>query len=103
MHMTSRERMLAAIAGRETDYVPCSIYFNGALRIDGYDLSDPEEKVRCYLDLGTEPVLDIPLPSFRPFPEVRTRVWTEEVEGQSYPSVWTYRSLQMQQPRSPRR
>jgi len=88
MHMTSRERMLAAIAGRETDYVPCSIYFNGALRIDGYDLSDPEEKVRCYLDLGTEPVLDIPLPSFRPFPEVRTRVWTEEVEGQSYPVIF---------------
>ena len=86
--MTSRERMLAAFTGKETDYTPCSIYFNGALRIDGYDLSSPEGRTKCYLDLGTEPIINIPLPDVRTFPEVKTRVWTEEVEGEQFPILF---------------
>ena len=86
--MTSKERMLAAFSGKEKDYVPCSIYFNNALRVEGYNLSDPEDRVRCYLDLGTEPVIDIPLPDFGTWPDVRTRVWTEEIEGEKYPVIF---------------
>lgn len=88
MKMTSRERLLAAMTGQETDYVPCSIYFNGALRIDGYDLSDPEDTVKCYLDLGVEPIVNIFLPDSEFHPEVRTRVWTDEAAGAIYPVIY---------------
>ncbi len=86
--MTSRERMLAAFRGEETDYTPCSIYFNHALRIDGYDLSTPEGRVKCYLDLGTEPVVDVSLPQVCLHSQVETRVWTEEIEGVNYPVIF---------------
>lgn len=86
--MTSRERMFAAFTGTEIDYVPCSIYFNNALRIEGYDLSDPEDRVRCYMDLGTEPVIDIPMPEFGIWPDVQTKVWTEEIDGENYPVLF---------------
>lgn len=86
--MTSRERMLAAFRGEETDYTPCSIYFNHALRVDGYDLSDPEGRVKCYLDLGTEPVIDVPLPAVRLFAPVQTKVWTEDIDSEKYPVIF---------------
>jgi hypothetical protein len=86
--MTSRERMLAAFMGRETDYTPCSIYFNHSLRVDGYDLSSAEGRVKCYIDLGTEPVVDVPLPGVRTGSAVETKVWTEEIEGEKYPVIF---------------
>ncbi len=88
MKLTSRERMLAAFAGSEIDYVPCSIYFNSSLRINGYNLADPEDRVRCYMDLGTEPVIDIPLPDFTTWPDVQTKIRTERIEGENYPVIF---------------
>jgi len=86
--MSSKERMLAALYGEKTDYVPCSIYFNNALRIDGYNLGDPEGRIKCYLDLGTEPVLDVSLPPVRILAPVETKVWTEEVSKEKYPVIF---------------
>jgi len=86
--MSSKERMLAAMYGEKTDYVPCSIYFNNSLRIDGYNLANPEGRMKCYLDLGTEPVLDVSLPPVRIFSSVKTRVWTEVVSGEIYPVIF---------------
>lgn len=86
--MSSRERMLAAFNREETDYTPCSIYFNSALRVSGYDLSNPEGKIQCYLDLGTEPVVDVPLPPVSLHKQVETRVWTEQIDGENYPVIF---------------
>lgn len=86
--MSSKERMLAAFSGRETDYTPCSIYFNHALRVDGYDLGNHEGRIKCYLELGTEPVIDVTLPPIRMFSDVRTRIWTEDIEGEKYPVIF---------------
>jgi len=86
--MSSKERMLAVLKGEKPDYIPCSIYFNTNLRIAGYDLSNPEERIKCYLDLGTEPVIDISLPGVLTYEQVKTKVWTEEIAGEKYPVIF---------------
>ncbi len=86
--MSSKERMLAVLKGEKPDYIPCSIYFNNNLRIAGYDLSNPEERIKCYLDLGTEPVVDIGLPGVQTYEQVRTKVWTEEIASEKYPIIF---------------
>ncbi len=86
--MSSKERMLAVLKGENPDYIPCSIYFNTNLRIAGYDLSNPEERIKCYLDLGTEPVIDISLPGVLTYEQVKTKVWTEEIAGEKYPIIF---------------
>ncbi len=86
--MTSKERMLAVLTGEKPDYIPCSIYFNNNLRIAGYDLSNPEERIKCYIDLGTEPVIDVNLPGVQPYEQVKINVWTEEIAGENYPVIF---------------
>ena len=86
--MSSKERMLAVLKGEKPDYIPCSIYFNNNLRIAGYDLSNPEERIKCYLELGTEPVVDIGLPGVQTYEQVRTKVWTEEIASEKYPIIF---------------
>lgn len=86
--MTSKERMLAVFNKEQPDYTPCSIYFNHALRIDGYDLGDLEDKLRCYLDLGTDPVVDVFLPRVQAYSEVKIRTWHEEIEGEKSPILF---------------
>ncbi|MCK5758264.1 MAG: hypothetical protein KAH14_04150 [Clostridiales bacterium] len=86
--MTSKERMLAVLTGEKPDYIPCSIYFNNNLRIAGYDLGNPEERIKCYIDLGTEPVIDVNLPGVQPYEQVKINVWTEEITGEKYPVIF---------------
>ena len=59
--MTPRERILAAMRREETDYLPCSIYFNSDFKVNGYDLHRGDERIRLSLDLGVDPVVDISL------------------------------------------
>ena len=67
--MTSRERILAALRREDVDYLPCSIYFNPNLQVQGYHLADWKEGVRLKLDLGTDPVVGIGVPA-ETYPEV---------------------------------
>jgi len=73
--MTSRQRMLAALECRETDYVPCSFMFFSALR---GRCDSQEEFVRRQVQMGLDavaPRVDIG----RPFPpQVQVRQWREE-------------------------
>ncbi|MBN2557259.1 MAG: hypothetical protein JXB33_00745 [Clostridia bacterium] len=87
-NMSSRERMLAVIGGEKPDYVPCSIYFNNALRIEGYELGTPEGRVRCQMDLGTEPVVDVPLPAQGMRAGVSSRTWVSMIEGERHPVLF---------------
>ncbi|MCK5843622.1 MAG: hypothetical protein KAG97_02870 [Victivallales bacterium] len=75
--MTSKERILAAMRQEEVDHLPCSIYFNTNLKVDGYDLRDWRERTRLGMDLGTDPVVPLGVPD-TPHPEVRTEAWLED-------------------------
>lgn len=86
--MSSRERMLAVLKGEKPDYIPCSIYFNSSLRIKEYNLADSEERIKCYLEMGTDPVIDVSLPDVRTLDEVVTNTWTEEINGEKYPILF---------------
>jgi uroporphyrinogen-III decarboxylase len=82
--MNSKERILAAMRCQEVDYLPCSIYFNRNLQVDGYDLTDWREAARLQMDLGADPVVQIGLNAL-PRADVQTRVWTERISGESAP------------------
>jgi len=86
--MSSKERMLTVLNGDKPDYAPCSIYFNNSLRIKEYNLADPEERIKCYLEMGTDPVIDVSLPSVRTLDVVITNTWTEELNGEKYPVIF---------------
>jgi len=106
-----KERMLAAMTGEPTDYLPCSIYFNTNLTVPGYDLTRWKDHVRLQIDLGLDPVLYLHIPhSHHPRlsvnahvhdnpeitthlwspdgPDVRTRTWIEEVDTEKYPVLF---------------
>ncbi len=87
-NMSSREIMTAALKGEDLPFIPCSIYFNRSLRVPEYDLSTHEGRIKCYLDLGTEPVLDIPLPGPVPCKEVETKIWIEDKRGEEHPVLF---------------
>lgn len=85
--MTSRERILAAMARQDVDYVPCCIYFNPlspTLR-RGYTWNfpwppeaTPEEMVRYQVEvLGLDQVLSVAVSVTRPAPGCSARVWLE--------------------------
>jgi len=75
--MSSRERMLAAMRREPADHVPCSIYFNEHLRVDGYDMLQWREHIRLQEDLGTDPIVYVVIPGSY-HPSVETRVWLED-------------------------
>ena len=85
--MTSKERLMAAMRREEVDYLPCSIYFNSNLRVRGYDLMNPADRVRLQADLGCDGVVDIVIPSTLG-PEVETRTWLKDVPDQDYPILY---------------
>lgn len=80
--------MLTVLNGGKPDYTPCSIYFNNSLRIKEYDLSDTEQRIKCYLEMGTDPVIDISLPSVCAMEEVAAKTWTEEIHDEKYPVIF---------------
>ncbi|MCK5844177.1 MAG: hypothetical protein KAG97_05670 [Victivallales bacterium] len=81
MKMTPKERILAAMRMEDVDYLPCSIYFNLNLELDGYNLSDWRDAVRLQMDLGADPMVSLRIGN-KHHPEVKTRVWVEEVAGE---------------------
>ena len=87
MTMTSKERFLAAMRCEEVDYLPCSIYFNSNLEVDGYDLMDWREAARLQLDLGADPVVSFSLDAGL-HADVKKRTWTEEVAGEKTPILF---------------
>ncbi|MCD6361355.1 MAG: hypothetical protein J7M38_10885 [Armatimonadetes bacterium] len=73
--MTPRERILAALAREETDYLPCSIYFNPNLQVEGYDLTSMRDRTRLQLDLGADPMVNFGIGERRhPDVQVETRL-----------------------------
>ncbi len=70
--------------GHQTDYLPCSIYFNPNLQVPGYDLRDPWERVRLSLDLGVDPVVNVGLPVAH-HPDVSVEVQVEQAVGGTDP------------------
>ena len=102
--MTSRERLLAAIARQPVDYVPCAPFFNPltpAQRV-GHPWQFPfgpseEEMARyCVEELGLDSAVALPIGDFhpnffmslyyQPDPEVSWKVWAEKDEIHK---VWT--------------
>jgi len=80
--MSSRERMLAAFACREPDYVPCCFSAFSALRARCRDL---DEFVQRQLDMGLDVAVPLPELPVRHAPEVQIREWVERDPSQRYP------------------
>ncbi len=87
MTMTSKERFLAAMRSEDVDYLPCSIYFNPNLEVDGYDLANWREAARLQLDLGGDPVVAFGLNAGQ-HADVKTKTWTENVPGEATPILF---------------
>ncbi|MCK4983685.1 MAG: hypothetical protein KAS17_12215, partial [Victivallaceae bacterium] len=87
MTMTSKERFLAAMRNEEVDYLPCSIYFNPNLKVEGYDLTNWREAARLQLDLGTDPVLNFTVNS-KEHADVKTKTWIEDVANETFPVLF---------------
>lgn len=71
----------------EVDYLPCSIYFNSNLRVEGYDCTSQAGRTRLALDLGVDPFLLIHT-TFTAKPEVTVSNWVEEIPDEDYPILW---------------
>lgn len=85
MPMTSRERILAAFRGEQTDYAPCMPIFWSPPDTDGYRWSSDEERLAVAVDrLGVDAFLQFTIPVSR-HPDVTERTWTEELPGEPYP------------------
>ncbi|NOZ23211.1 MAG: hypothetical protein GXP25_19225 [Planctomycetes bacterium] len=99
--MSSRERMLAAIQGRETDYPPCSFMIFNGLR---QTCKDQLEFVERQIELGLDTFVGFPVRDtqrdrskteqgdlhglpVRFAPEVEITEWREDRPGDRYPSL----------------
>lgn len=69
----------------EVDHLPCSIYFNPNLRVDGYDCSRVADRTRLALDLGVDPFLLLG-PALSTAPRVTTSNWIEDSD--TGPILW---------------
>ena len=85
--MTSRERICAAMRSEETDYLPCSVYFNDNLRVQGYDCSSLKDRTGLAIDLGVDPFVTFRM-TFSLHPDVTISNWVEDVPGEAYPILW---------------
>lgn len=97
--MSSRERMFAAIKGRETDYTPCSFMIFNGLR---QTCRDQLEFVKRQIELGLDTFVGFPVRDtkrdrsqteqgdlhglpVRFAPEVKITEWREDKPGERYP------------------
>ena len=86
-NMTSKERFLGALTCREVDHIPCSIYFNSNLLVEGYDLTSAEGRIRLQMDLGGDPVAHLSIGN-RQHAEVQTRTWLQDVPDRKHPVLY---------------
>ena len=75
--LSSRDRMLAALDGREPDYVPCCF---SAFQILSQRCTDQREFVDRQLGMGLDVVLQVSTPPPRHDPCVEIREWIEHEE-----------------------
>ena len=87
MTMTSKQRLLAAMQSEEVDYLPCSIYFNPNLQVDGHTLGGQEGHCRLAIELGTDPYVNVGINN-SVHPDVKTECKVEQVKGEDYPVLW---------------
>ena len=86
--MTPAERLLTVLRGGEVTPVPCSIYFNTNLRVQGHDCSRLEGRTALAIDLGVDPFVSVGL-GHGTHAEVRSRTWIDEdVAGEFWPIFW---------------
>lgn len=85
-HLSSRERMLAAIRSEVPDYVPCSFMLFGALRAR---CTDQFEFVKKQIEMGLDAFVELGAGalSLRFDARVEVRTWREEPAGSRYPVI----------------
>ncbi|MDD5598764.1 MAG: uroporphyrinogen decarboxylase family protein [Victivallaceae bacterium] len=82
--MNSRERLTRAMQGRDVDYLPCSIYFNDNLQVNGQKLKSWEEHCKLAVELGTDPFVPVGIAG-NPHPDVKTESHIEHISGEEFP------------------
>ncbi len=78
---SSRERMLAALQNKETNYIPCSFMLFSALADRCKDRFEFTER---QLGLGLDPRVELPELPLRLHPEVRVREWKEKLKSECF-------------------
>lgn len=78
--MTSRERLLAALAGNPVDHVPCAFMLFRALRDR---CADEEAFVEAQLAMGLDACANVGYLAPACHPAVTETRWTEEVDGET--------------------
>jgi hypothetical protein len=81
-HLSSRERMLAALACREADYVPCCF---GSFNILREQCASQAEFLDRQLEMGLDVIARISIPEPHFDARVQIREWREEPPGEPYP------------------
>ena len=84
--MSSRERVLQALAFQPTDYIPCCFSAFSALR---QRCASQREFVERQLAMGLDVVVDFGELPVTHHPSVRNRQWREDVPGSPYPVLHT--------------
>lgn len=79
--LSSRERMLAAMAHQEVDHVPLWCLWSHAR--DPYNRRDCRRRIEATLELGLDDTLWLHGP-WRISPEVKVTTWSEPVPGEAY-------------------
>lgn len=85
--MTPKERMCAAMRSENTDYLPCSIYFNANLVVAPFNCTNFIDRVQLALQLGVDPFILVGMPR-GVHPTVKINNWEETPAGESYPVLW---------------
>lgn len=86
--MKSKDKLLQAIKGERIGKIPLSIYFNTNLRIPNYDLTNLEQRVKAYLSLGCEPVIDVDMPQPELHKDVKVKIYEEFPKNEKYPIIY---------------
>ena len=83
MGMTPKERICAAMRAEAVDFLPCSIYFNGNLKVDGYDCSRLTDRTALAIDLGVDGFMGVGM-GHSMHPDVKISSWEEHPEHERY-------------------
>ena len=83
-HLSSRERLLAAIRYQQPDYVPLIFNVFGFQPPPHLAWSNSVEQAQRWLSLGVDATLEVSLPLVF-HPDVKVRAWEELVPGERWP------------------
>lgn len=83
--MTSKERILAAVRKRDTDYLPCLPHFWSSPVVDGYQWNNEAERLQVTTrKLGVDALVHFGVGVAR-HPDVTERVWEERPHNAKWP------------------